>query len=242
VLLETLLCLQELDLKIEALKMREVEIPKQKGKYEIHRKRMVAELEAREAGYKKLAVEQHECEGEIAQMQSHIDKYNQQLYAIKKNEEYQALLHEIDVLKKQIGLKEERILAILMEMDDAKARLEEDKKRIDAELRNIDRECAAIDAELEAAVKAREALEADRAPLKKQIAPDLLLRYQRIRRSKKSGPAVVALNDEVCTGCNMAIPPQIANEVLEGGKMHTCNHCGRLLYSKENFPKSQRNE
>jgi len=233
--LKTLLKLQDLDLRIEALKTREAEIPKQKSKFDIHRKRLAAELSEREKRCTALVLEQRECEKDIAEKQAQIEKYDKQLFAIKKNEEYQALLHEIEMIKKQVSLKEERIIAIMMELDDAKARLEEDKKRIDGELKDIQRQCAEIDEELGVAVRERESLEAQRAPLVKAVDPSLLARYQRIRASKKTGPAVVPLNGEACTGCHMHVPPQVYNELLAGDKLHACAHCGRMLYHRDHY-------
>ena len=233
-MLRTLLRLQELDLRIELLAARELEIPKQKGKFEIHRERLTAELEERRKVCHDLKLEQREVEGEIDQMQTHVDKYETQLYAVRKNEEYQALLHEIDMLKKQVGLKEERIITIMMGLDDAQARLEEDKNRIEGELREIDAQCDEVDSELDEAIAERKGIESQCEPLKEQVAPDLLRRYKRVRKNKETGAVVVPLNDEVCSGCNMAIPAQIVNEVLAGEKTHACVHCGRILYYREN--------
>lgn len=233
--MDTLLQLQELDLRIERMKARELAIPKQKGKYEIHKKRLADELKQSEERCKKLQVEQRECEGDIEQKQVQIKKYDGQLLGVKKNDEYQALLHEMDLLKKQIGLKEERIIAIMVELDEAKAHLEEDRKRISDELKGIELECAKIDAELASTVEDRKRVEAERAPLAQQTAVDLMSRYTRIRRSIKTGPAIVPLNNDHCTGCHMAVPPQIVNELIGGHKIHSCNHCGRLLYHAENF-------
>lgn len=234
-MLKDLLELQRLDLRIEAFQARELEIPKQKNKYKITRERLDAELKSSEQKVKDLQIEQRACEGDIQQRQQGILKYENQLLAVKKNEEYQALLHEIDILKKQIGVKEERIIAIMMEIDSAKSALEEDKKRIAAELKGIDAECAVIDAELAEAVKERQNLEAERAPLAKQIDPALLSRYDRIRKAKKTGAALVAMRNESCSGCNMKILPQVVNELLAGSKIHSCPHCGRLLYHLANY-------
>ncbi len=233
--METLLKLQDLDLKIQALRAREKAIPKQKEKFDIRRERLAAELEEAEQNYRHLLLEQKQCESEIDEFQSHIEKYQQQLLLVKKNEEYQALLHEIEMLKKQVAAKEERIISAMVQADETKERLEEDKKRIDAELAKIDRECAAIDKELEDAGSERLALERQREPLIQEIDPELLDRYEKIRSRKKFGPTVVPLNDEVCTGCHMHVPAQIVNEVLAGEKIHACIHCGRLLYYKDNF-------
>jgi hypothetical protein len=227
--------LQELDLRIETCRARELEIPKQKGKFEVQRTRLAAELEEREKGLKSLQLEQRECESEIIQKQGQIGKYEQQLLAVKKNEEYQALLHEIDQLKKQIGLKEERIITLLVEIDGAKERLAEDRRRIEAEMKGLDGQCAAVDRELAEAVARRHVLEKERLPLEEKVERSLLSRYNRIRVSKKTGAAVVPLNGSTCVGCNMTITPQIVNEIM-AGKVHTCAHCGRLLFHKDNFP------
>ncbi|MBX7257259.1 MAG: hypothetical protein K1Y02_12925 [Candidatus Hydrogenedentes bacterium] len=232
--MKNLLPLQELDLKIEACRARELEIPKQKGKFEVQRKRLLAEIQEREGAMRALQLEQRECETDISQRQSQIGKYEQQLLSVKKNEEYQALLHEIDQLKKQISAKEERIITLLVELDSVKEHLAEDKKRIDAELKGIDRQCAEVDAELAEAVAQRQELENKRGPLAEKVDASLLSRYNRIRSSKKVGAAAVPLNGSNCTGCHMTVTPQVVNEVL-AGKVHACAHCGRLLYFKDNF-------
>ncbi len=233
--MNTLLKLQELDARINACQEREVEIPKQKSRFDIQRTRLKSELDEREQVLEDFELEQRECESAIELRKAQIDKYQQQLNAVKKNEEYQALLHEIDLVKKQIGVKEERILAIMVETDDAQARLEEDRKRIQEETKEIDSECAVIDAELAEAVKQREVLERERTPLVDNVGPELLTRYRRLRTRFRTGTIVVPLREEVCTGCNMHVRPQIVNEVLQGNKIHSCQQCGRLLYHPENF-------
>ena len=222
-------------MKIEEYLRREKEIPKQKEKFDIYRKRLGDELKSSEDRHKSLIVEQRECEHDIEQKQEDIGKKEGQLLAVKKNEEYQALLHEMDMGKKQIAQKEERIITIMVEMDESKAHFEEDKKRIAEEQSKIDAECRKIDEELEEASRYREELERQREPLEGAMAKDLISRYTRIRRAKKTGPAVVPLHGEACSGCHMMVRAQIYNEILEGGKFHTCTQCGRLLYYEGNF-------
>ena len=233
--MEALLQLQALDLQIERRREREEMIPKQKNKFDIHRQRLAQELQEREKVVKALILEQRECERDNEAKQTQINKWNTQLLSVKKNEEYTALLHEIDLVKKQMAANEERILKIMVGLDDARARLEEDKKRIQEELKDIDRECLEIDKELAEAVGERKLLEVKREPLTQQVPRDLLARYTRIRSRKKSGPAVVPLRGETCSGCNMTVTPQIVNELLAGDKVHACRYCGRLLYDTSQF-------
>lgn len=238
--MKTLLRLQDLDLRIEACKAREIEIPKQKEKFEVQKKRLEDELEERQEALKKLQVEQRECESEIEQKQAQVNKYNEQLFAIKKNEEYQALLHEIDLLKKQISIQEERIISLMVELDDAKARFEEDQKRITAEIEALQEQCREVDAELAEAQEARKSLEEKRKPLVQEVEPQLLSKYRKIRKSKVTGPAVVPLRGDICSGCNMNVRPQIVNEVL-AGEIRACSQCGRLLYDKETVAREEEN-
>ncbi|MCX5758739.1 MAG: C4-type zinc ribbon domain-containing protein, partial [Candidatus Hydrogenedentes bacterium] len=107
--------------------------------------------------------------------------------------------------------------------------------RIKAELADIDRQCVAIDTEFTEAVHERQELERECEPLAAQVPPDLLLKYRRIRANKKTGPAVVALVNETCSGCHMRVTPQIANEILGNMRQHACSYCGRLLYHHDNF-------
>lgn len=230
-----LLELQSLDMKIERCRAQEREIPKQKGKFDLQKKRLDEELSACEQRAKNLQIEQRSCESEIQQKQDQIKKYDGQLANVRKNEEYTALLHEIDILKKQIAVKEERIIGILVELDEAKQKLEEDKKRIGAEVARIAAECAKIDGELADAVKERQALEAQRKPVAAAVDPATVRKYERIRAAHNGGRAVVPMEGESCGGCHMTLRPQIVNEVLAGEKVHACSQCGRMLYFPGNI-------
>jgi len=243
--LEHLLRLQKLDLEIEECKRREKEIPRQKEKHDLQRKRMAEELEERQAICQRLEVEQRKCYGEIEQQQEQIAKYQQQLNTVKKNEEYQALLNEIETTKRQIGQKEERILTLMEELEEAQERLKADEERIDAAVKRIDAHCEALDEELNAAVEKRKQLEAEAEKAAEAVEPDLLRKYRRIRAANISGPAVVPLDDSndkdpVCTGCYMHVRPQLVNEIL-AQEVRSCNHCGRLLYYRDHFEEDNAN-
>jgi len=125
------------------------------------------------------------------------------------------------------------VITLMVELDDAKARLEEDTKRINDELAAIDRQCAEIDTELEEAARHRASLEQERGPVADGVDPELMARYTRIRDSKRTGAAVVPLRGEVCSGCNVIVPAQIVNEVL-AGKLHACPQCGRIIFETAN--------
>ncbi|CAD7771580.1 C4-type zinc ribbon domain protein [Candidatus Methanoperedenaceae archaeon GB37] len=51
-------------------------------------------------------------------------------------------------------------------------------------------------------------------------------------RKRRNGRAVVSVNDAVCEGCHMHIPPQNYNELLKCDKLMTCPSCQRIIYWK----------
>jgi predicted nucleic acid-binding Zn-ribbon protein len=237
--LQALLKLQALDTKIADCMQKEKDLPRQKDRFAIQRKRLDEEMAQSEERCKKVEVEQRECAQDIEQRQEKILKYEGQLVDIKKNEEYKAVLHEIDLLKKQIGIREERSIALLYEQEETQAQLEEDKSRINEEIARVEAECAAVDRELAEMVAHREALQATRPDHRSQVDDELLRMYERIRKARI--PAVVPLNEESCGGCFMTIRPQIVNEIIGNERVHCCQHCNRLLYypGNVNFPEAE---
>ncbi len=237
--IKNLLELQNIDLQIESLLVKEKEIPKQKEKLKIQEKKLRQEIEDSEKSHKKLVLDQRECERQIAQLQEQIKKYNNQLLAVKKNEEYQALLKEIDDIKKQIGLKEEEQIKIMLQMDEANLFFLEAKKRIESEIQQLKKQEEQIDRELQEVIEERKRLEQKRLDTQKSVNSELLSHYTRIKQRRKTGPVVVPLKDEICSGCFMQLLPQIVNEIMASEKIHTCRHCGRILYYAETLDEQE---
>ncbi len=65
----------------------------------------------------------------------------------------------------------------------------------------------------------------------KDIAPDILSMYERIK--KKAGTALSPVRDGICAGCHMNIPPQLFNEALTGTRIIQCPSCHRIIYCEE---------
>ncbi|MDP3981759.1 MAG: C4-type zinc ribbon domain-containing protein [Chlamydiota bacterium] len=60
------------------------------------------------------------------------------------------------------------------------------------------------------------------------IPTDLIKVYDRVKKRYKN--AFVRLHNGVCTGCHMAAPIGIAIVAKAARSIHTCDHCGRLIY------------
>ena len=104
-------------------------------------------IHAHEDRKKRLAAnlkERKELEGEVKVIQEKITKHKDQLYQVKTNEQYKAMLKEIDGEEGNIRKIEDQILEKMIEAEDiqkhiqeAAARLEGEKARVAAEIKHL---------------------------------------------------------------------------------------------------------
>jgi predicted nucleic acid-binding Zn-ribbon protein len=85
----------------------------------------------------------------------------------------------------------------------------------------------AIEEELGFDVSRRGHLEEARERTRGKCHPDLLRRYDRIR--KKYGRVIAPVFDGICYGCFQRLPTQLAQENRNEETL-SCPHCGRFLY------------
>lgn len=154
--------------------------------------------------------------------------------AIRNKEEYNALLREIDNIKRfnkeieeesaelaremeiraqELKLVEEEHLAKIAE---CRQKLNENKKRM-----------TLLEREIEKMYEERDKLTAG-------IRPVVLRKYERILESSPSGRAIAEAEKYLCRGCNMTLPPQLYHNVLKSERIETCPNCQCILIPPEN--------
>src|SRR5271156_5576765 len=123
--LEKLLVLQDRDMRRLGLEAQLKAMPGEVGLEE----RKIAEaktaIEAAKNEVKDLEVKKKALENEIGSAEQKLGKYRNQQLAVRKNDEFQALGHEIDTTVAQIGDLEGRELEIMYAIDDARKRFVE---------------------------------------------------------------------------------------------------------------------
>lgn len=154
------------------------------------------------------------------------------LSSVKNNKEYEAVLKELDTLKKELNNAEYRILELTDIIEDLTKKIndlenEYNKTKEDLQKRKSTKEKMDRDkiAELEK-------LKNERDEAAKKIKRQLLGKYETIRKARKN-LAIVRVENEVCTGCYMKIPPQLYVEVKKNIAIHQCPICQRFLYYTE---------
>src|SRR3989454_4801576 len=225
---QNLLDLQQADREILRLKEEIAALPNR-----------VAAIEQKLAGTKailenaKIAVKADEAarrkyETAIQDLQQKISKYRDQSLEVKTNEQYKALMHEIQFAEQNIRANEDKILELMV---NAETR-EKDVKAAEAELKE---EMAEIEKEK---AEARERTAEDEKQLvqwnskrenaRAGVNPDLLRHYDRVLKLRGSGLAEV--RDHKCMGCQVMLRPQTYNEVRNGEQLVVCDSCQRVLY------------
>src|SRR5262249_9006528 len=158
--LKQLIRLQSIDLSIQELRARIDKFPgTSKALDEKLRSAQTAVNVAKERG-KSNQGSRKKLESEISGIESKISKYRDQMMAVKTNEEYRALQHEIEHAQQAIRKLEDDILNLMMEAETgqsefqaAEARLKQDQQAVEAERKHLEeqnkRDLSALDSYLQ---------------------------------------------------------------------------------------------
>jgi len=230
--LKKLVELQEVDLLLDRIGSEMDQIPKEidrlKGEYE----QSEASLNELKKKITELQVDRKNKELELRSKEEELKKHQSQLFSIKTNEAYTALLKEIEEGKKLKNDIEDTILAV-MEQEDALLTEEKIKKEELAKRKEeVTKQQKELEDKLQRLKQNLQEVQSEQKQKIDNIKSEIFKRYQRIRE-KKDGVAVVPVTDEFCGGCNIALPPQVINDVLKGEDLVACRNCLRILYLKE---------
>ena len=186
-------------------------------------------LKSLEDKLKAVQVTQKEFELDLKAKEEGISKAEGSLSLLKTNKEYQARLLEIENLKADKSLVEEKILLGYDEVDAARKSLETEKatviqyeKEFNAKQKQVDDDVAVINDQLK--VK-----ESQRLRISPEVRPDCLSRYERVLKNK-DGLGIVKVEGHACGGCYMHLTEQVLNELKKYEQIIACDQCARILY------------
>ena len=191
---------------------------------------------AREAHTHSLT-ERKKFELDVQQWKERARKYREQSGAVKTNEAYKALQHEITNAEAEVAKAEDRQLEIMMAGEDSERRV----KSAEAALKEAEQSIAAERKEIETLQAAKKkALDAALAERERALAPvpeDLRELYTRIAK-RHHGVALAEARDGQCRGCGMRVLPHILQQLLQDAneELFRCESCGLILYSLEPIP------
>jgi uncharacterized protein len=173
--------------------------------------------------------ERKDLEGDIKVIQEKISKHREQLYQVKTNEQYRAMVKEIEGEEAGIRQIEDKILEKMIESEDIQKRVQEAAARLEGEKSRVSGEIKVLEDQRQKHIAEREQLEARRKEVVSSISSSVLELYDRIR-AKRSGVAVAEVRNGLCTACSVWLRPQRYNELRSSESVMTCDNCSRILY------------
>jgi len=227
--LDKLLVLQERDIKRLSFEQQLKAVPRELATIEERIAAEKAAIEAAKAEWHGLESKKKQLELEISTTQEKIGKYKTHQSQVRKNDEYQALTHEIDTAQTGIDTLEEQEIAVMLSIDEAKKRFvtaeAELKKNITGHEAKI-RSLREREKNLQSDVKAAQ----DTAAAARQAVPAPQLKiYDRIA-IKPGYPVCVPVTAARCGGCHLKVSANVELEARKLEQVTTCDQCGRIVY------------
>jgi predicted nucleic acid-binding Zn-ribbon protein len=226
--IENLLKLQDADKEIRRLQDEIAELPKRVAAIEKKLAGTNAQLEKAQAAVKADESNRRKFETAIADLRGKISKYRDQSLDVKTNDQYKALLHEIQFAEKEIAGNEDKILELMVNTDVRDKEVKAAQATVKAETTEIEKEKEQARQRTTEDQKQLAEWNAKRDQMRGGVDADLLRHYERV--SKFRGTGISEVRDHKCTTCQVMLRPQTYNEVRTGQKAIVCDSCQRILY------------
>ncbi len=226
--IENLLKLQVADKEIRRLQDEVAELPKRVAAIEQKLAGTKAQLERAQAAAKGDEAARRKHDSTISDLRGKISKYRDQSLDVKTNDQYKALLHEIQFAEKEIAATEDKILEIMVNADARDKEVKAAQAELKVETAEIEKEKEDARRRTAEDEKLLTEWRAKRDQLRAGIDADLLRHYERV--SKFRGTGISEVLDHKCMGCQVMLRPQTYNEVRTGQQTVVCDSCQRILY------------
>lgn len=230
--INNLVQLQTIDSEIYALKYEKESKPEEiktlQASFE-EKKQRLASLEKNSLDLQK---QKKDKELDLTSKEESMKKLQIQLYQLKTNKEYQAMLKEIENMKADASVIEDKVLELLDQMDKIKIDIDREKQKLKEGEKIFNEQKQKIEGRLKEIDDRLAQLEAQRKQITPGIEPKILAQYERILLNR-DGLAIVNVKNNSCQGCNLFVPHQVINLIKMYDRIVTCEVCNRILYINE---------
>jgi uncharacterized protein len=226
--IENLLKLQVADKEIRRLQDEVAELPKRVAAIELKLAGTKAQLEKAQAAIKADEAARRKHDITISDLRGKISKYRDQSLDVKTNDQYKALLHEIQFAEKEIAATEDKILELMLNADARDKEVKAAQAELKAEAAEIEQEKEQARQRTAEDEKLLTEWRGKRDQMRAGVDEDLLRHYERVSKFRGSGIAEVL--DHKCMGCQVMLRPQTYNDVRSGLQTVVCDSCQRILY------------
>ncbi|HEX3798594.1 MAG TPA: C4-type zinc ribbon domain-containing protein [Verrucomicrobiae bacterium] len=186
-------------------------------------------LDAAKLRVKQIESDRKKLELDVDAKKTQIEKYGLQQFQTKKNEEYRALAHEIELCKQVIVKLDDQQIELMEKAELAQKDVIAATQGANEAKKLMDGQVANLLAREENLKKELAELEKNREQLASAVDESARSRYERLLKNKGSN-VVVGVQHGVCGGCHMKLPTQVIVSCRAEEDIVTCINCGRILY------------
>ncbi len=227
--LENLLILQDRDMKCLRLEQQLQAIPHEVAALEEKIASGQQKIQTAKAEWLELETKKKSLENDIKEAEGKVEKYKIQQLLVRKNDEYQALIHEIQTMIAKIGDLEEAEIKVMFSIDEAKHRFVTAEAVLKANIAGHEEKIRVLRTR---DTNTREELKAAKTEVTaaRRVVPDDWFRpYERL--AKYPGfPVCVPIRSGWCGGCHMKVSSSIEFEAYRSENITTCDQCGRIVH------------
>jgi predicted nucleic acid-binding Zn-ribbon protein len=227
--LQTLIELQRLDTAIAGLEAEVESLPRRIAQVESTLSEHIQSVEASQARLAENQRGRRKREGDIAAHREKISKYKGQVFEVKTNEQYKALLHEIEFHEAEIRKIEDAMLAEMIDSEALEKELREAEKNLAIERARTEKEIAEARERQHRDEAELRTSRAARAEVQGRIALPLYETYERVAKFR-NGIGVAEVLNGTCGACHVRLRPQAYAETRLKTQIVICESCGRILY------------
>ena len=227
--LQRLIDLQRLDSAAHDAQRRLAEAPDREKALEARLETARQQVAAAKAQLTESQNARRAIEKDVAVHQGRLSKFREQAMAVKTNQEYHAVQHEISFAQTEIKKLEDAVLERMVEGDDLAATVKRAEADLAAEQKAIEADRRAMSAEAATLQAALDRLVAERAGVVAALDKQVLSMFEQIAR-KRHGVAVAEARDGICTICHVRLRPQVFNNVRRNDAIVQCDSCNRILF------------
>jgi uncharacterized protein len=227
-----LLILQDRDKRLMAIAKDLAKLPQEEA-------RARAKLAGDEAALKQAKDALNEAELRVKKIEmdaetrrTTIKRLRVQQFETKKNDEYNALGHEITRYEKEVDEFETKELQAMEEVDAFRSKFQEANDQIGKVREVVEADLVTIRERHARMEEQQKEVKAERDKLVQSVSEDILPLYEKLMKSK-DGTAIVTLHGGQCTGCNMKVIASTAIAVQSEKEITQCENCGRILAADE---------
>lgn len=228
-IIEKLLILQDRDRKISRVTQELAHIGPEREMLRSKASSTQNQLDAAKQRVKQIETERKQRDLEIETKKAQIEKYLNQQLQTRKNEEYKALTHEIEMARKAIFDIEEAEIVLMEQAEAAQKEVARATTEAAAAKKLVDDQISQLDSREENLKKELAELSDTRPQLADAVDESTRNRYERLFKHKGEN-VVVGIAHSACGGCHMKLPAQIVTNCRAEAELVTCPNCGRILY------------